>query len=254
VRGGTFVLYTLDEERRLKWPFELQTILSNLTLAAITISEGFAYSPKSIYSNNKVSPTKFFPQYSSQEDRFSGSKDVVLEIADLPTLRLVYERISVMDPLNKVDSEGFSRLRNALRFYSEAMRTHWYLMKIVLLFICLESLFSDQQDKTDISYKVRLRAARLLKEDLEERKTLFDDLKLGYDIRSSLLHGDNVAKKAEKGHKDGGYSVVFQYPEILQNYVREVLLKIISSGDLYNFFSSAPDPKKDTIFFNELVL
>jgi hypothetical protein len=244
---GIYVLYDLGAERKLKWAFELETILWDLALAVKVLSPGFAYSAGALYYNSQQTPTTFYSPFLDEKNSLIRS-DVVVEEADLPTLVGVYEKIATLGPLHNLQSEGFSRLRNALRFYDQAVNTDWHLLKIVLLFICLESLFSDQQDKSDISYKVRLRGARFLADDLAQRKQIFDDLKTGYEIRSTLLHGANVAAKIESNHSS------YEYPEILQEYARKTLLKIMTTPEIYLLFSGKPNQAKEKEFFDRLVL
>lgn len=55
--------------------------------------------------------------------------------------------------------------------------------------IVLEALFKSREERGDLAYRLRLRAAHFLGESLAERKRIFDVLKDLYERRSALAHG-----------------------------------------------------------------
>ncbi len=67
------------------------------------------------------------------------------------------------------------------------------------LAIALEVLFMNA-DRNEHSYKISLRAARLLRSDIQERKRTFLQVRRLYDMRSAMVHTGNV--KNEYGLDD----------------------------------------------------
>ena len=57
--------------------------------------------------------------------------------------------------------------------------------------IALEVLFMNV-DRDEHSYKISLRAARLLRKDLKTRRRTFLEVKRLYDMRSSMVHSGSV--------------------------------------------------------------
>ncbi len=53
--------------------------------------------------------------------------------------------------------------------------------------IALEVLFMNT-DRDEHSYKISLRASRLLRPDVDQRRTVFAEVKSVYDLRSKLVH------------------------------------------------------------------
>lgn len=59
--------------------------------------------------------------------------------------------------------------------------------------IGLEALLSTESERTELSYKFRVRGSVLLSKQRQERKELIDKLKRLYDLRSRLVHGGRVS-------------------------------------------------------------
>jgi hypothetical protein len=66
---------------------------------------------------------------------------------------------------------------------------------ILVLAVAFEALFlNDSGDsKSELGYRLRLRAARFLREDLGEREEVFDILRDMYDYRSRIAHGATLS-------------------------------------------------------------
>ena len=90
--------------------------------------------------------------------------------------------------------------------------------------IALESLFlSDApNDRGELSYRLALRAARLLEEDLESRISCFRTIRNLYKFRSRLVHGGSLEKlkPVEKQQLD---DVLLRCPVILSESIRALL-------------------------------
>lgn len=77
----------------------------------------------------------------------------------------------------------------AKRFSFAHERYNWE-DKIVDLLIAAEALFlCDHDGKSELRYRLSLRAACFLADDQESRKQIFTDFKTAYDLRSKIVHG-----------------------------------------------------------------
>ncbi|HEV2844098.1 MAG TPA: hypothetical protein VG477_04560, partial [Thermoanaerobaculia bacterium] len=88
-------------------------------------------------------------------------------------------------------------------------------------------LLNDAGDKQELSYRLRLRAARFLTEDRSERNHIFDVLRDVYTFRSRLAHGETLEEM--KGKDQAKLQVVLEEtPRLL----RRLLLKIMEEEGL----------------------
>jgi Apea-like HEPN len=73
--------------------------------------------------------------------------------------------------------------------------------------ICLEALLlGDGQG--ELTYRLRLRAAILLGDNLEKRNKISQDIKRFYNLRSDAVHGNTVdAHKLTQQHKDAAQGI-----------------------------------------------
>jgi hypothetical protein len=87
--------------------------------------------------------------------------------------------------LNKKEKE---RLRVPMERLSKAIRRSTHVESAIDLGIVLEALFLDDSSKDELSFRLRLRAARWLGENLASRKEIHELLGLLYDRRSLAVH------------------------------------------------------------------
>lgn len=260
VRNGAFILHVLDKRRPLKWVFESFYKFENFCTAVRLVTGKRCNRIGEMSFDDSRIPVHFYEPFVLNEDSYISHRQwsqVDLEV--LKRISNVYRIIEHNTVPDAHHEKNYSRLNNALRFYNIAYDTHFELMKTVLLFIVLESLFSDRKDLSDISYKVRLRAAYICfpeADNKKEREDVFEKIKHGYDIRSRLVHGDNVEREIRKKSKDDvlGEGGLTSYLPLLLDIVNKVFLHILENKENLEFFSKAQDPTADKKFFNDLVL
>lgn len=208
--------------------------------------------------NRSAKPIKYYkPFYGDRNDYHmkDQNKSFITNSEELNLLKDLYTKLIKLDLYKE---PKFSRLKNAVEFFNRANDTHWVVLKITMLFIALESLFSDTKD--EISYKIRLRTAFFLyPENKERRKQIFELLKIGYDIRSKFLHGSELndsknQKKLEKITGKEDYSVLFDFPLSLYEIVNDVIFKILTENRFYDFFSKNKSEDEDAGFFDSFIL
>lgn len=89
-------------------------------------------------------------------------------------------------------------------------------------------LLNDARDNhQELSYRLRLRAARLLAEDLEERIRIFELLRDLYNLRSRIAHGETLGDMKAKD-QEKLKAVAQDWPDML----RKLLLKIMQEPEL----------------------
>lgn len=122
-----------------------------------------------------------------------------------------------------------ARLEVALTRFNNSYRTFDYREQIIDLVIAMENLFGEETvgQTTEVGYRLRMRAARYLGVDADERKKLrkfFSDL---YTLRSKIVHGDS-------GSADDLVQKTFKKPlaevaDETQEIVRRTLLKMLAN-------------------------
>ncbi len=87
----------------------------------------------------------------------------------------------------------------------------------------LEVLFMGT-DRNEHSYKISLRAARLLQEDLAARRKVFAEVKNVYDVRSGMVHTGSAANESNvDGVKRTAYDVVVAVDALCTEAIRKFL-------------------------------
>jgi hypothetical protein len=154
----------------------------------------------------------------------------------------------------------YTKLKNALDFYKIRLNDEEAnLERLMYSFIILESLFSDNDDKDNISFKIRIRTSYFISRDKEKRKKIFENLKDLYSLRSDLLHGgavyDRVQKKASK-RETSSYAYWESTLNELDLIIRKVFNKILTDKNLTEIFNAKTDgeQKKLSKFLNDIVL
>jgi hypothetical protein len=95
--------------------------------------------------------------------------------------------------------------------------------KAIDLRIALESIFLDDNNKTELQYRLRLRAARFLGESVEDRVKLFNLFKEAYDSTSAAVHNGKIDAKKMQGL------------EIAARFGKKAIIKMIEAGGEINW-------------------
>ena len=94
--------------------------------------------------------------------------------------------------------------------------------------IALEVLFMNV-DRDEHSYKISLRAARLLRRDLKTRRRTFLEVKRLYDMRSSMVHSGSVKNE----YRLDGVSVpAHEIVEVVDVICTEAIRAFLSMGEI----------------------
>ncbi len=85
--------------------------------------------------------------------------------------------------------------------------------------IALEAIFLNDDDTKELTYRLSLRAARLLGKTLEERREIFSVIKNLYKFRSKIAHGEMLEQGSDKLKQ-----VLIRSPRILKDAIIEMIL------------------------------
>lgn len=87
--------------------------------------------------------------------------------------------------------------------------------------ICLEAIFLNDGNKEQLSYRLALRAALFLADDLTDRQRIFKQIKDTYDLTSSAVHNGKFSKKAD-----------FSLLEKSAILAKQAIVKLINHGQI----------------------
>jgi hypothetical protein len=131
----------------------------------------------------------------------------------------------IASPTNKV-VYNHPRLYRALFFLNMVRKNGSFITKITFFMMLYECLFTS--DDRSIAKRIRERAATLLGGNGKAKKAFKELIFRAYDIRSRNVHGDAIDLVAEK---------VREIVSALDQYTREILLKVIESDEIMIFTS-----------------
>jgi len=256
--NGTYLLYKFENHKK-KYQFESQDKVRNFIYAIRILKNSNCdlytyFSVKDFRKKEYYIPSIFFNERLLNGDNITKIDSTV----EFNKVKKIYSKLST---INFYDLYHYSKLSNAIKFFNHSYEQDWTLLKSTLLFIALESLFSDTS-KSEISYKVALRASYFLyPKDKKLRIDTFNTIKDGYDIRSCFVHGSEttskIDKKMEKIAKKKGvdyYDFHFDFTvKDLNRIVSMCINKALLDRKSFEFFNSKNN-KKEMDFYDDLIL
>jgi len=137
---------------------------------------------------------------------------------DASGLRDVYENL--MQSGAKMDKGLEFALRRFLYGYERVREED----ALVDLMIAAEAMFLPVGREQELSYRLRLRAARFLSENIAERQAIFELFGQAYDVRSDVVHGRDpeIPKK-----KDGSEQSFAAFVEAVEEHLRTALKRLL---------------------------
>jgi hypothetical protein len=95
--------------------------------------------------------------------------------------------------------------------------------KIIDCFIGLEALLI--KDDRELGYKLRLRTANLLGLNRDDRQKIFSEIRVGYDLRSKIVHGNDPGKSVSLSTRPQSVSI-HEFAEELERYLARALMRL----------------------------
>jgi len=156
-----------------------------------------------------------------------------LKAHELERLLIVYNEIKSLD-IRKLRWLNLAIIRFELS-YDIAL-----LYSPIDIMIGLESLY--MADDKELSYKLAMRAAYLLGETPERRNEIFSTIKAAYEVRSKLVHGNEIKDKVKisQGMFVSSFELTYHVREILRESIL-IFLHLAKSASHKNLTGSLLD-------------
>ena len=125
-------------------------------------------------------------------------KSVEAGQSEIKVAKRLYKILKIFDqkPVGQYDQKTKRIFWIASERWRKSKTHQHYEDQMIDLCIVLESLYlSDISEKSELSFRLRLRAAWFLGEDKDDRKRLLAVLKKIYDYRSTIVHGGELKKR-----------------------------------------------------------
>lgn len=155
------------------------------------VLNGFVYTSKNFPSEESVFPYASGLAYSTHYEPQVQPELESEVMAKIQTTLPTFETVMTV-----VDSRKMPSLETALVMYNRSFKTMESIEDLIGMVTVLEALFSDSN--SEITYKVALRTAIMIKDKMTNTRDTFDMVKEIYDKRSKLVHGSMVPIRFRK--------------------------------------------------------
>lgn len=118
----------------------------------------------------------------------SWTNKYVLNKAEVREFRRFWSKFEIMDKKNP----GF--LDEAIRRFNYTYERERLDDRLIDLIISFESLFLREGETQELAYRLSLRTAAMIAGESGERVDIFEDLKTAYNVRSKIVHGEDLVK------------------------------------------------------------
>ena len=156
-----------------------------------------------------------------RSDTYGSANEVSAQ--DLQVAKNLYEALQALDSTTR-------RVLNVpLTRWVASLDGKSLVDQAIDLGIALEALYVEER-APEIGFRLRIRAARHLREDPEERGTVIEQLRRFYDLRSDAVHRGELGPGKKKIRGKG-----YEHSEVIEMaraLCREGILKVIYAGGL----------------------
>jgi len=104
--------------------------------------------------------------------------------------------------------------------------------KLIDIMIGIETLFSESND--EIRYKTSLRTSLLIGKGLEDRKKIFKIMQKAYDLRSKLVHGEQLVATIRVPAPVDLEFPIGEFINFIKNYFADSIKSFINLSQNYN--------------------
>ena len=162
--------------------------------------------------------------------RYDPEDERIFQTKDRRAISLFYEKI-----LNELSESKYNPLINSLQFFDKFLREYDIKVRLLFLNICFESLFIAK-DNSELVYKLSTRCAHFLGNNGKIDKYLtYIEVKSGYDLRSTIIHGGDYGKKSNNIINNANHPANSEIDHIiiLEDILKRAYKAIFSDDILY---------------------
>lgn len=165
---------------------KFREILRNLIHALWLLEPASGACPSFRYSHEQNrKELKFYSGGDMGE--FCGDELCINDRKDVEILKGYYNLIS--SPIGKDDRMVI--IFNQMELAKHAAPLKFHAMKIINLITILETLFLPETEQ-ELSFRLKIRATKLLGKTLQEREKIYSYIDAGYDLRSDIIHKGHI--------------------------------------------------------------
>lgn len=146
----------------------------------------------------------------------------------------INEAKSLYEKLINPSSNVAGKLQISIDRWIKSKTSKTAVDKVIDLGIAFESIYlSDINETTELSFRLRLRAAWYLKEKKEDRKALMKEFTEIYRWRSSVVHTGKLPKKELNNKKKRPFTQqeITEFITNAQNLCQQSIIKILEDGE-----------------------
>lgn len=144
----------------------------------------------------------------------------ILKETDYDSVRSIYHLLR--------NSPVKEKLRIALSRFNASYQRNDAHERIIDLIVVLESLFGEETvgQSTEVGYRLRMRAARYLGDNLTDRRRIKDFISRVYEVRSKIIHGSARDAENLSQRRFGKPAIDVLYD--IEGYARKAIKKILA--------------------------
>jgi hypothetical protein len=164
--------------------------------------------------------------------RFEKTDVITLEKSNIKKIAPIYAKVE-----EQLVNKSFNPLRNALEFFIIFLNENIIRTRLLYLMICLESVLVGSSETEGVSYKLSIRCASLLNTFYNNvnKKSIVEELKNSYNLRSRIIHGGDYTKESTKIiNRRGRGASELDHIYRLEPIVKDVLSLIFQKKELYD--------------------
>ncbi len=159
-----------------------------------------------------------------------GSPDkYLITIRDAKVLKKFWanmKKVSLPDSAYSVLQKESDALSIAYQRYTDSLDTHLLEKRISSAVMGLEALYLKPEERQELTYRLSMRASKLLSQIGYPAEEVRKNLIHAYDIRSTYVHGKILSLKKKKEHEKQ-VGDLNKFPKVIMDYLRASIVTLL---------------------------
>ncbi|RWX50978.1 hypothetical protein VU01_12372 [Candidatus Electrothrix marina] len=162
----------------------------------------------------------YMAPYTPKRFDFSHASESPITDKELESINRIISIRLGQDNTNKKIEYAIKRFRNSIERYSPDDPE-----RLLEYAIALEAIYLNDNgtERGELTYRLRLRVARFLKENYEDRDNLFKLIGDLYSLRSRIAHGEDISSSKKQKDKEKLQQVLNETPGILSKSILKIM-------------------------------